>query len=74
MLETMLSVVLLYGIGWAMTARLFAGIEGPVPLPGRRQRDRRDALLWPIWLLLYALIWLVERREQSFERELSEDL
>ena len=73
MLETVLSAAVLYAIGWSVTAKWFAGILGPVPLPGRRQRDRRDALLWPIWLLLYAFIWLMERRRQSFERELSED-
>ena len=43
MLETGLSAAVLYAIGWSVTAKWFAGIQGPVPLPGRRPPRPEEA-------------------------------
>ncbi|MCT2398711.1 hypothetical protein [Novosphingobium mangrovi (ex Huang et al. 2023)] len=59
----------IYLTGWLVTAWCFAGIQGPVPVPGRFRRDVRDALFWPIWLVLYAVFWVVELRRQAFEED-----
>jgi hypothetical protein len=71
MVEGLFAAVAIYGLGWAIAAWCFAGIEGPVPVPGRLRRDLRDALFWPVWLVLYGFFWLIELRRQAFEAELT---
>lgn len=73
MLWGILFAVAVYLIGGIFTAWCFAGIEGPVPAPGRLGRDVRDGLLWPVWLILFALFWLIALRRQAFESELTGD-
>ena len=69
MVETILVAAGVYILGWAAASWCFSGIKGPVPVPGRLRRDIRDGVFWPVWLLLFALIWLAERRRQDFENE-----
>ncbi|MEJ2408062.1 MAG: hypothetical protein P8Y58_07920 [Novosphingobium sp.] len=60
----------IYLAGWLVASWCFAGIRGPVPVPGRWRRDLRDGLLWPLWLALYGMFWLIGLRRQAFESEL----
>ncbi|MCJ2180016.1 hypothetical protein [Novosphingobium album (ex Hu et al. 2023)] len=73
MLDAFLVFAAIYLAGWFATACYFSGIQGPVPVPGRLRRDVRDGLFWPVWLLLFALIWLIGLRRQAFEKELPEE-
>lgn len=73
MLVGCLVAVAVYLIGWFVAARCFAGIQGPVPVPGRWRRDVRDGLFWPAWLVLYGIFWLIGQRKQAFENELTGD-
>ncbi|SFF86822.1 hypothetical protein SAMN05518801_102321 [Novosphingobium sp. CF614] len=73
MIEGFLVAIGIYLAGWALAALCFFRIQGPVPVPGRFRRDARDALLWPVWLMLFAVLWLIELRRQEFEKELTGD-
>ena len=62
-----------YALGWLAALAFFARMQGPVPVPGRWRRDAREALLWPVWLPLYAMLWLIARLPQKFDAELPRD-
>ena len=68
-----LGIVAVYLGGWLAATAYFGRIQGPVPVPGRFRRDLRDGGLWPCWLVLYLLFWLLGRRRQAFERDLEEE-
>lgn len=70
MVEALLAFAGLYLAGWCVTVWCFSGIQGPVPVPGRLRRDIRDGVFWPVWLVLFALFWLIGLRRQAFERDL----
>lgn len=73
MIWGIVAMIGIYLAGWVFAARCFSLLDGPVPAPGRLGRDLRDGLLWPLWLFLYALFWLIELRPQAFEDELGGD-
>lgn len=73
MLWGVLIVIAVYLAGGVFAAWCFNGIKGPVPVPGRLRRDIRDGLFWPVWLVLFALFWLIALRRQAFENELTGD-
>lgn len=70
---TILIAAIAYLAGSVLATWLFARTQGPVPVPGRARRDLRDGLLWPCWLVLYPMCWLLGLRRQSFERELADE-
>lgn len=73
MLDLVVAAMGLYVLGWSAALLVFARMHGPVPVPGRWRRDAREALLWPLWLPLYAMLWAVARRPQKFDAELPRD-
>lgn len=73
MLDLVLVTAALYALGWLGAFSFFAAMQGPVPVPGRWRRDAREALLWPVWLPLYAMFWLIALRPQKFDAELPRD-